>query len=301
MWSSIQKSHVSFANNAAPIARQPSAAPPALSFLHDIVGKDGVLMIALESQSFRSNYAVQELHKVGIFPTLFPATDGNNASQASLEAACYFSRPGVCAQIGAAGTGLQSPKMGVGCLSKIEQGIADSHKRALEAALHRAEDWTAIFEDDAAPVTPRPGIWNDEFRRAWSQRPPEARVVRLSWCYSGGDYAVHGNPEARGTFIWVKTPRSGGCTSAYMVHKSVIPELLKTFPCCMGVDGCWEKDFFTQCDPTKPGTLRSMILLYNLDVVGGAEYIGNLYAGEYKGIIMQARNKLATTRDVGLP
>lgn len=287
--------------------------------LHEVVGKDGVFMIVLERMPNRSRYASEQLHRVGIFPRLFPATDASCTSKEALRNGCLprgdswrhplMPTPGTCAA--------NPAKTGNGCVSPEEQATADSHRRALELALRRDADWTAIFEDDAVPVFPETGKWSTEFREAWAKIPAGVSMVRLSWCDSPvrqfeqpvmqnlttGTFAVFYSGAWNG-FI-------GGCTSAYMVHKLVIPHLLNLFPCCVALDACYEWDFASKADTTAPDSgARSHYMMMNMDAAGSVDYIhgrngpsacGKPSSRNYDlqrrvgGVIMQDRCELPST------
>jgi hypothetical protein len=266
--------------------------------LHEVVGNDGVLMITLERELSRFTFASHELQKVGIVPTVFPATDAQSSPPDALSLGCLLKGPGKYER------SADCPlwKNGGGCQTTAEQATAASHRRALEAALERNEDWTAIFEDDAVPVTDEPGRWDAEFRQAWAQRPAEARIIRLNWCFGGFPASVGAPPTTVGSFMWVHTADPGGCTTAYMVHKEVIPQLLQSFPCCIAVDACFEGEFFKKCAKETPGTLRSasgilVNLDVNLDAFGMMDGIweARRHDGDalpQRGVIMQAKGSL---------
>jgi hypothetical protein len=255
--------------------------PLAKSSVHKIVGDNGVLMLSMNRFPDRSTYASSQLIRIGIYPTLLPATDGYCASKAALEKGC--SSQGTCSD----GEG----RTGNGCISASEQGVADSHRRALEVAMKRQEEWTAIFEDDAIPVFDNNVDWNSEFQKAWATKPATAMIVRLSWCLPPPLHAVEQiTNQTGGLFQWVRTDVSAGCTAAYMVHRSAVPAMLKAFPCCCSVDCCYAWDVYSK-------TLD----LINLAAVGGEEWIKeNEIAdwGEHDGVIMQAKSKhgLASAR-----
>jgi len=266
--------------------------------LHEVVGNDGVLMITLEHELSRFNFASEQLQKVGIFPTVFPATDAQSSPPDALSSGCHLKGPGKYERSAACPLWRSGP----GCQTTAEQAIADSHRRALEAALQRNEDWTAILEDDAVPATDDPGRWGAEFREAWAQRPAEARIVRLNWCFGPPPTSVGAPPTIEGSFMWVRTVDPGGCTTAYMVHKDIIPQLLQSFPCCTAVDACFEDEFFKKCATETPGTLRSSGILVNLDIKKG----DRLYAEDgswlhdedglrQRGVIMQDTGALQST------
>lgn len=276
--------------------------PKKLSHLHDIVGLDGVLMLSVgQAKLFRFNFASQQLAKVGIFPTLFHAMDDKSPAKA-LNAACNLNTSGRCESDNLNLYGILEGQIhpGVGCGNSIEQAIAGSHRRALQVALARNKSWTAIFEDDAVPVHGHLP-WDGQFRLAWAKLPAAARFVRLNWCFDRGRKRVGARPSVDGTFQWVRTERAGGCTSAYMVHKSIIPQILNIFPCCAAVDTCLEAGFFGKRDPkAPPGTPRSNTLLFNLDVYGSDDYfLANAradHAVRGRGVVMQARGRLNSTR-----
>lgn len=275
---------------AAPASQQNVGA------LHEVVGSDGVLLLSLPTQPQRTLFTLAQLKTVNIHPTLFAATNGATTPQFLLNYSCNPEGPGMCAR---AHNG--SPKSGIGCQTTTQQAIAASHHRALLHALNRSQEWTAILEDDVMPTFNDTGRWEAEFRQAWAQRPLTATVVRLNWCYAYHLRPFGAQPTADGSFTWVQSPTAGGCTSAYMVHKSIIPEMLGVFPCCTPVDACLEHDFYMECDPRLPrtGTLRSMSMLANLDVYGSAEYkrlhSRNTWADQ-GGILMQARDQLGSTQ-----
>jgi len=277
--------------------------------LHEIVGPDGVLMICLVRQPQRSRFAMEQLQQINIYATVFPATDALSAPPRILNTSCNSRGPGVCERglgprYGSAQDGI---KTGIGCGTPIEQAIAHSHRRALEFALQREEEWTLILEDDVMPTLDNTSRFDEEFRRVWPQRPPRALILRLNWCswkghYNGRDHRPVGPPPTvEGSFMWVHTPWAGGCTSAYMVHKSIIPEFLaEIFPCCASLDACMEWDFFAKSNPRLPNTTRSMTILANLDVWwGSAEYESNHSQSVWKaqnGVLMQATNHLVSSR-----
>jgi len=302
-----------------PLAQNATAAVEPLKpqgSLHEIVGPDGVLMISLVREPQRSRFAMQQLQQINIYATVFPATDALSAPQWLLNTSCNSQGPGnsrgpgVCKQgVGprydVAQDGL---KTGIGCGTPIEQAIAHSHRRALEFALQREEEWTAIVEDDVMPTLDNTSRFDEEFRRVWPQRPPGALILRLNWCsWEGGRFnsrdhrPVGPPPTVEGSFMWVHTPFSGGCTSGYMVHKSIIPEFLaEIFPCCASLDACMEWDFFAKSNPKLPNTTRSMSILANLDVWWGSEdYESNHSRSVWKaqnGVLMQGTNYLVSTR-----
>jgi len=280
-----------------------------VSFLHQVVGMDGVLMLSLPRDNFeRFNYAQSMLRKVGITPTKFLAIDANDATPQVLDQGCIIggSSEHTC------GAALAPWNTSTGCISKVEQAIAESHRQALTAALYREhENWTAIFEDDAVPVLPEVGAWDSELKRIWLELPEEVGMIRLGWCepslnvsenwtgYGGNwtdnwtndlDNSGHLPREEIGTFMWTRTAtRIGGCTTAYMVHKRIIPDLLRIFPCCSALDSCLEWDYFS----------KHQTEFINLDVRGSDAYIqqhGDHRFGVAHGVLMQDWRKLGSTR-----
>jgi hypothetical protein len=138
--------------------------------------------------------------------------------------------------------------------ARAVQALADSHRRALIAAQDRNYTWTAILEDDAIPMDEDfPENWPEAFEQIWEKLPKVARFVRLGYCNPSGrpNYLVNtfikGSPFRMTNWLGYLTPDKNGwygympgmCTTAYMVHKEVIPELLKIFPCSGQIDGCY--------------------------------------------------------------
>jgi len=210
------------------------------SFLHGVVGRDGVKLINLDRTPERFDHSAEQLAKGGILATSFGATDALKASYTELRQGCI---------------GKSDPNLGKcadhwikGCSYRSEQAIAESHRRALVAASLRKEDWTAILEDDM--VLMDPDGWNVAFTAAWNKLQevsPEAKVVRLNWCMivppekdfvnilaDAGDFTL-----TRWTSVDNEYYFSGQCTGAYLVHKDVIPEMLGLFPCCEPLDNCY--------------------------------------------------------------
>lgn len=261
--------------------------------LHDIVGKNGVLVLNLNRSADRFSATWFELNKVHIKPTRFVATDSSETSWHELEKGCRSpseASRGMCKEEGKAGA-----ERG-GCESKAEQAIALSHKRALQKAMRRSHNWTAIFEDDVAPLSMDTNTWGDGLRKAWSTLPPEAKIVRLGWCQATPEtvkVTPIGGHNASEPFMAYHAP-SGGCTHAYLVHKDVIPELLGLFPCCCAIDCCWELDFFDK--PDSSGKWRSETVLINLDVEGsGKKNLDRLGQTGWFGIATQDRSDFNST------
>jgi len=209
-----------------------------MSALHDVVGPDGVLVIYLE-RAGRKEYS--RLRQVGIYPTLVQAVDAKTASPDELrEGGLTPSDKDERCNGGKGHNGLP-----------VLQAISASHRKAILAAKDRDHMWTAIFEDDAVPVDPV--NFNTDFREVWSKIPEGTGIVRLNWCplmsedkFSKHTYYTHGSMHiidyqinnANGDY------HTGGCTTAYMVHRDVIPRLLKVFPCCYAFDACLEFELY---------------------------------------------------------
>jgi len=268
------------------------------SSLHDVVGPDGVLMLSLERDSSRFAFSAQHLGDAGIFPSKFLATDGTCASPEALDKGC-------ASQTKTNKHGCSSlKKTGEGCSHKAEQAIADSHRRALLAAEKRDHDWTLIVEDDAVLV--RPHRWDDAFKRAWEQVPPETQIVRLSWCLPGNvSQIIQPAYVDAGDFKLIKWNgystgyRAGGCTSAYLVHRAFIPEMLSVFPCCCAVDCCLENDLYNRLAGESHSETRGMMIMLSMDGWGAQEYIAKReksYWGVQYGVMMQAASDLRSTR-----
>jgi hypothetical protein len=268
------------------------------SSVHDVVGPDGVLMISLERDSSRFEFSEDHLGIAGIRPTKLLATDGKCASDDSLQMGCASqNRQNAewCSKL---------QKTGTGCQGKAEQAIADSHRRALLAAHDREYNWTMILEDDSVLV--RPHRWDKAFKKAWSQIPPGTEIVRLSWCLPGNSSSIFQPAYIdAGEFKLIKWHgyttgyRAGGCTTAYMVHRNIIPEMLSIFPCCCPVDCCLENDLYNRVQGHSRSETRGMTIMLSMDGWGSQEYIAEHARsqwGVHYGVVMQALSDLVSTR-----
>jgi len=221
--------------------------------LHEIVGPDGVLVIHLARAGRRE---FKKFNDAGVYPTLFPATDAQNATMAELNQGCVSkaekSAINMCAD----------QRVGNGCSHRVEQAIAESHRRALVAARTRNSTWTAILEDDSVPLDPE--NWDENFKELWSLVPPDVGFVRLGWCTFGDTvekkaFASHAEWQLidRPAYAFSGEYYTGGCTTAYLVHRNYISNVLRLFPCCSPLDCCYEWDLFykpdTQCRKVKNG------------------------------------------------
>lgn len=263
---------------------QPRNVTPDATFkfgsLHDVVGQDGVLVISLQRKRDRFLFSVDKLKQAHIWPTEFAAADLECLSESEVSQGCYKAEsPGTC-----------EGRAGAGCTSGNEQAVSESHRRALEAAMTRKNDWTAILEDDVMPV--RPKRWNAAFKKAWKTKPDHVKLVRLSWCHFPSDPSVQHLSLAHQTFQdtgdfqflnWTGYQDAGGgqsynpglCTSAYMVHRDIIPEMLKLFPCCCAVDCCLLYDLFGK--GWEQGKPRGLEFMMHLDAWGSTDYSKGLH------------------------
>lgn len=219
--------------------------------LHRVVGKEGVLMISLAKQPKRFEHSSKLLATVGIHPTLFQATDGQDpaTSEEELNSACAKD----------------------GCSDRRFQALVHSHRRALLHAQQREKDWTAILEDDVVPAFSS-DKWSSDFDAVWNALPPKAKLVRLGRCVM-----KHWKTSQLPSAVGMKLPTyaaagklritqwtgfndsyyAGGCTHAYMVHRSIIPDLLALFPCHTPLDACFEWSLFNP---------RGQEFLFNIDL-----------------------------------
>lgn len=278
--------------------------------IHDVVGKTGVLQIRMET-STRFKYSTEELLSAGIVPTEFPATDAAAADPDELRMSCPLSTEKQTQDTCAARLNI-SPEdaANMGCHSKQEQAITDSHRRALLAAQRRDEEWTAIIEDDVVPL--HPGYWNAAFQKAWENVPKNATMVRMGWCSFESDlgsiskttYANAGAFRVVRDMNWFneKTQKknyyTGGCTTGYLVHKSVLPELLGIFPCCCPIDCCLERQLFYAGTKPSPieGRFRGEQIMVNLDAWDSREDSFNYTTFNQGGILVQDNRALSSLR-----
>lgn len=200
-------------------------------------------------------------------------------------------------------------RTGTGCASVNEQAVAESHRRALVAAMEREREWTAILEDDVVPV--RPESWSNEFEKTWKQVPEHIKMVRLSWCHFPAEVAwatlAHDRFGEEGDFHlanWTgytwdtgRHYNPGLCTTAYMVHRDIIPEMLELFPCCSAVDSCYLYDFFVKGWDT--GTPRGVEVMMHLDAEGSTDYAQGFQMPDMAqgGVLVQDTREMPSERD----
>jgi len=261
--------------------------------LHEIVGPDGVFVIHL-ARAGRS--VLQKLNEAGIYPTLFPATDAQNASMAELNQGCVSE-----AEKSAVNT-CSAKRVGHGCSHRVEQAIAESHRRALVAAQARNATWTAIFEDDTVPLDPE--NWDENFEALWSLVPSNVGFVRLGWC-TFGDTVENRAFATDDQWQLVDRPAytssgeyyTGGCTNAYLVHRSTISKVLRLFPCCAPLDACYEWDLFyepdTQCRKAKNGgsVCWGQQHMMGIDLLDSHNISANFSGKIQNGVLVQDNRK----------
>lgn len=272
--------------------------------VHDIVGDSGVLQIVLErSSTERADVSEQVLASAGIKATRFAATDVQTATQEELSQSCPLNTeagtPEWCSANG---------KVGPGCLDTVAQAITDSHRRALIKASERSSsDWTMVIEDDVVPVHPED--WDANFRKAWQHVPENVGMVRLARCVFEQDL---GPVRKRNTTIFAggfqlvdwpywtdSAPKqryyTGGCTTGYMVHKKLIPELLGLFPCCCPIDCCFENQLFYSKGKGE-AEFRGEEIMTNLDHWDTREYAKDFTGFMQEGVMVQDNREIKTSR-----
>lgn len=271
-----------------------------VSALHDIVGPDGVLMITLDRKSDRFNRAAHVLKHIGVEPVKVSAVDVMKASAEELGRGCAREND---AGVQAMCQGPISPRTGFGCVWPSEQAVAASHRKALEWAKKRDRDWTAIFEDDAVPAPV--DNWNAIFQEAWKQLPSWVKFVRLGWCQIGvmdSPAPVIGVPYSNTTSALLITKETwgtmeydpGGCTTAYMVHRDILDELIGLFPCCGPVDSCFKWDYFKAYNPTTQRE-RGLDIMMSMDTRNKPLVDDSV---EQHGMILQDRVALDSSQEI---
>jgi len=255
--------------------------PPLLSALHEVVGHDGVLMIHLDRIG-RKQATNPRLHEVGIYPTIFPAVDVDTTSPDDLREGCISAKD--------ASHEACKDRSGYGCHLTIEQAIAESHRRALLVAKDRNSTWTAIFEDDAVPVDQT--NFNTNFRKVWGQVPEGVGYVRLGWCPFTHDEQTTNFTYDH--FRLVSGLPVGGCTTAYMVHRDIIPTLLGLFPCCSSLDACLNSDLFATpslCGQNNTRRCWGQEYLMGIDTLGSISLTKGWASFVQNGILVQDNRK----------
>mmetsp|Transcript_161383 Transcript_161383/g.310048 ORF Transcript_161383/g.310048 Transcript_161383/m.310048 type:complete len:486 (-) Transcript_161383:66-1523(-) len=275
-----------------------------ISTMHDIVGPDGVLMITLDRMPERFNQSAQALMQVGVQPTKISAVDVTTASPEELKRGCQkLGDPGVkewCHKNGLREDG----KAGFGCAYPTEQAVAAAHRKALERAKERGGEWTAILEDDSVPAPVE--NWNVALREMWNKIPERTKFVRLGWCqistmdwrdpivqvaYANGTGATLVAKEGCcGTSFY----DPGGCTTAYMVHRDILDDLLKLFPCCGPIDSCLKWDYFKVYDP-KEKEDHGVTVMMSIDSHTKPLWDGNI---EHHGLILQDRATIGSAQEI---
>jgi hypothetical protein len=248
---------------------------------------------------------INALNAAGIVPTVFPATDAKKANSDDMRKVCPLESDPDTKDFCQA-----HQKAGEGCKSTVEQAIADSHRRALLAAQEREDsEWTLIMEDDAVPVWPE--RWQQEFQRAWRKLPPQYKMVRLGWCTFEEDLGPirktsdvpDGDTDLFHLYNWMSWTDetnqdhyyAGGCTTAYMVHKSVIPELLSIYPCCCPMDCCMERGFFYRTTD-RPNLYRAQQIVTNMDTNDTRNYAHLFTFFNQSGVMVQDNRHVRSSR-----
>jgi len=278
----------------------------ARSALHDVVGDDGVLMISLDRVSERFDHSSKALEQIGIHVKKISAVDASSATPQELGQGCP--------KAGVEGVrewcdGPEQFRSGHGCSWETEQAVAASHRKALEFAKKRAppenggKEWTAILEDDAVPAPIE--HWDLAFRDAWAELPERVKFVRLGWCQAGQmnwKYPMRQVPFSNSSnsvlveqwdFGGEMLYDPGGCTTAYMVHKDILDEVLNLFPCCGPVDSCYKWDFFKRVDPDT-NKFHGLHAMLSLD--SHSEPLWDDWYLEHHGLFFQDRGKLDRTQ-----
>lgn len=261
-----------------------------MSYLHEIVGPDGVKVITLDRTPERFEHTAIALSKGGIIATSFPATDATLVADEQLLKGC---------------SEMKTPK--------VLCAISDSHRRALKAASLRKKDWTVILEDDVALLDPKQ--FDRQFTSAWKvleETSPDTRIVRLQWCMIMVPEDDHGTVFRSAEGIELKkwtskdniSYNSGCCTGGYMVHKDIIPEMLSLFPCRGALDICFKFLLYDRPENGNDGDREShgMKIMVNMEPTNSRERINNATGMRLKwmgqhGMMYQDRPALPSLRD----
>jgi hypothetical protein len=263
-----------------------------------------VLILSLLREPERFERSAMQLKRAGIWPTAFLAADAECLSPDELSQGCYSAdndHEHVAEKCTSQG------RAGHGCVNRGEQAIAESHHRALLAASKRSADWTVILEDDAVPV--RPERWSEAFKAAWAMVPSHVKLIRLSWCIFPGDhrestasqedFADAGDFHLVGWIGYNPSHQydSGGCTTGYMVHKDILPDMLELFPCCCALDCCLQNDFY-QKPAAGSSVSRGLSIMLNLDAWGSQEFSADFtsYGLVQNGVFVQDARRAPSTR-----
>jgi len=96
--------------------------------------------------------------------------------------------------------------------------------------------------------------WNESFRKLWEsvlsqeQRPD---MFRLGWCPAPNAEQNEEKWDMRkdfGSFQLLNRGRTYEkvyrCTTAFLVHRVVLPSMLNVFPCCSDLETCLSHDLF---------------------------------------------------------
>jgi len=210
-------------------ARSSSSSKIFHEFMHEAVGKvppgGHAIVISMATSPERAAFVHKSLTPLGVDLVDMQAISDKTATREELHSACGFEKY-------------------PGALSDGTRAIAASHKKALQLAAERAENWTLIVEDDVAPLPIPHNEWLAGFDDAWQRlKKRDPAVVRLGWCqFNGGtpevEYLANGfqivhrikagshDPEAP------QGINNGLCSTAYIVNKKHVHEMIKAFPGC---------------------------------------------------------------------
>mmetsp|Transcript_145662 Transcript_145662/g.271241 ORF Transcript_145662/g.271241 Transcript_145662/m.271241 type:complete len:337 (+) Transcript_145662:67-1077(+) len=292
-------------------------------YIHEIIGKDGALLISLLRSPDRFDYSSAKLKEAGIIANQFPAADGYCDSEEDIERGCFLN--GDQAKNDAIKDQCKAKQgWGWGCDGMPTAACAESHHRALQVAQHRKHNWTLIMEDDAVPL--EPAAWQENFKEAWQKVPGWAKLVRLGWCTFPVDVNLPLLPvqprnvpeimEETGKFKLIRQITTGShpgqigtppppkydaglCTTAYMIHREAVTDMLGVFPCCCGMDCCMGQSLINL--PMEPGGQTwGFKRMVSIDMSNSTEStIGwnkHPYMYQY-GALVQDNRPLKTVRD----
>lgn len=271
-WSSSEPQRSLTSIDCSAQTLEPADPTASYGYIHEIIGKDGALLLALRRNPKRVAYSAEKLKEAGIIATKIPAADGSCEAEEDLTRGCGYVWNNMVNETGKNDLmDTYSAKMswGWGCSTLARVGCTESHHRAMELAVYRQSDWTLIMEDDVVPVDP--ANFDASFRAVWPKIPTWAKLVRLGFCgfntdnfttmSAGIQYSYLPGDENEGSFRivhgititgkdWLRTNThkydAGMCMSAYMVHRSALPDMLGMFPCSCLIDCCFTGGLFNK-------------------------------------------------------
>lgn len=292
------------------LAQQFIVSTPQLGSLHQVVGQDGVLLLTSATKTQGEQHALQDtlqaLRKASIEP--LPMWAGASQTPGTLQLSCPLQT-----NSGTANWCQAMGKVGQpGCADAAEQGRVDAHRQAWLAAINRApktwSHWTAILEDTVRPVDP--DSFNSNFEKAWARVPKTAKLVRLQYCSDQDDDAnfstVWQDTTVRGASVlnarwWTDTAGdrhyfAGDCMAGYLVHRTLLKELLGMFPCCCALECCLQQEVLfrlaknprsAQSD-SEMKRWRATEIMVDLDMEGSGELSADLVPGIVQGGLFAA-------------